>query len=409
MLAVITPLITMNPAAAAETLLSQGKPATASSVEASTFGAAKAVDGSSTTRWASAEGHDPEWIRLDLGASYSITRVLLNWEAAYGKTYQIQTSPDAASWTTIYSTSTGNGAADDLTGLSGTGRYVRMYGTARGTSYGYSLFEFQVYGSGGPAPSPSSTSSPTGAPSPSPSPTGRVDLTDPHKKDIAMQLVSSAENSSLNWRAQYAYIEDIGDGRGYTAGIIGFCSGTGDMLDLVELYTSRVPNNVLAKYLPALRAVDGTSSHSGLDPNFPADWARAAQDAAFKKAQDDERDRVYFNPAVSRAKSDGLRALGQFIYYDAIVMHGDGGDPESFSSIRANALKKAKPPSQGGNETTYLNAFLDARRVAMLAEEAHSDTSRVDTEQRVFLQQGNLDLDPPLSWHVYGDPYYIAS
>src|SRR5262245_29952809 len=57
------------------------------------------------------------------------------------------------------------------------------------------------------------------------------DLSDPAKKEIAMKLVSSAENSSLDWKAQYKYIEDIGDGRGYTAGIIGFCSGTGDMLD----------------------------------------------------------------------------------------------------------------------------------------------------------------------------------
>ncbi len=138
----------------------------------------------------------------------------------------------------------------------------------------------------------------------------RVDLFDPHKKDIAMQLVSSAENSSLDWRAQYAYIEDIGDGRGYTAGIIGFCSGTGDMLELVELYTSRVPGNVLAKYLPALRNVNGTDSHAGLDPAFAADWRTAARDAAFQRAQNDERDRVYFNPSVNQAKADGLHALG---------------------------------------------------------------------------------------------------
>ncbi|MGW0582794.1 chitosanase, partial [Streptomyces sp. NPDC002920] len=52
-----------------------------------------------------------------------------------------------------------------------------------------------------------------------------VGLDDPAKKEIAMKLVSSAENSSLDWKAQYKYIEDIGDGRGYTAGIIGFCSG----------------------------------------------------------------------------------------------------------------------------------------------------------------------------------------
>ncbi|MPY37947.1 chitosanase [Streptomyces adustus] len=233
-------------------------------------------------------------------------------------------------------------------------------------------------------------------------------LDDPAKKEIAMRLVSSAENSSLDWKAQYKYIEDIGDGRGYTAGIIGFCSGTGDMLDLVQLYTDRKPGNVLARYLPALRAVNGTDSHDGLDPSFPGDWRRAAQDSRFQQAQDDERDRVYFNPAVRQGKSDGLRALGQFTYYDAIVMHGDGDDPTSFRSIRKRALGRAKPPAQGGDETAYLNAFLDARVWAMRQEEAHSDTSRVDTEQRVFLRKGNLDLDPPLDWKVYGDSYHIG-
>ncbi|MFD3658327.1 chitosanase [Streptomyces sp. 24-1644] len=233
-------------------------------------------------------------------------------------------------------------------------------------------------------------------------------LDDPAKKDIAMQLVSSAENSSLDWRAQYKYIEDIGDGRGYTAGIIGFCSGTGDMLDLVELYTQRKPGNVLAKYLPALREVDGTDSHDGLDPGFTRDWAKAASDSAFKQAQNDERDRVYFDPAVKRGKADGIGTLGQFAYYDALVMHGDGGDSASFGSIRKRALSKAKPPSRGGNEVTYLNAFLDARVWAMKQEEAHSDTSRVDTAQRVFLKKGNLNLDPPLDWKVYGDSFHIG-
>ncbi|MEU5539577.1 chitosanase [Streptomyces sp. NPDC020362] len=233
-------------------------------------------------------------------------------------------------------------------------------------------------------------------------------LDDPAKKEIAMQLVSSAENSSLDWKAQYKYIEDIGDGRGYTAGIIGFCSGTGDMLDLVQLYTDRKPGNVLAEYLPALRRVNGSDSHSGLDPDYPKDWRRAAQDTAFQQAQNDERDRVYFNPAVARGKTDGLRALGQFTYYDAIVMHGDGDDPTSFRNIRKRALRSAKPPAQGGNETTYLNAFLDARVWAMKQEEAHSDTTRVDTEQRVFLRKGNLDLNTPLDWKVYGDGYHIG-
>jgi len=236
-----------------------------------------------------------------------------------------------------------------------------------------------------------------------------VNLDDPTRKDIAMQLVSSAENSTLNWRAQYAYIEDIGDGRGYTGGIIGFCSGTGDMLEVVTAYTAKVPGNPLAPYLPALRAVNGSDSHAGLGTGFEAAWKSAAADVAFQAAQDAERDRVYFNPAVAQAKADGLRALGQFAYYDAMVMHGPGNDASSFGGIRKAALAKAKTPAQGGDETAYLNAFLDARKAAMLTEEAHSDTSRVDTEQRVFLTAGNLDLNPPLAWKTYGDSYSITS
>ncbi|MEY9967793.1 chitosanase [Streptacidiphilus sp. MAP12-16] len=236
-----------------------------------------------------------------------------------------------------------------------------------------------------------------------------VNLTDPHKKEIAMELVSSAENSSLDWKAQYTYIEDIGDGRGYTAGIIGFCSGTGDMLELVQAYSATEPGNPLAKYLPALEKVNGSASHAGLGSAFVAAWKTAAKDPVFQSAQNGERDRVYFDPAVQQAEADGLHALGQFIYYDAIVMHGPGEDPTSFGGIRKTAMKKARTPAQGGNETTYLNAYLDARKAAMLTEAAHDDTSRVDTEQRVFLRNGNLDLNPPLTWKTYGDSYTIKS
>jgi hypothetical protein len=236
---------------------------------------------------------------------------------------------------------------------------------------------------------------------------GSSDLAEPRLKDIAMQLVSTAENSSLNWRAQFGYIEDIGDGRGYTAGIIGFCSGTSDMLALVEAYTRRSPNNRLAKYLPALRSVNGTDSHVGLDPNYPADWRAAAADAGFQQAQEDERDRAYFNPSVQQAKADGLRALGQFAYYDAIVMHGPGENSVSFGGIRRTAMARARTPAQGGDEVAYLDAFLDARVAAMKTEAAHEDTSRVDTAQRVFLRANNLDLRTPLTWKVYGDSFSI--
>jgi hypothetical protein len=139
-------------ASAADTLLSQGKPATASSQEGADVGAAMAVDGNAGTRWSS-QFADPQWLQVDLGATAVISQVVLQWEGAYGKAYQIQTSADSANWTSIYSTTTGAGGTQTLA-VTGAGRYVRMYGTQRGSGYGYSLWEFKVFGStgGGTAP-----------------------------------------------------------------------------------------------------------------------------------------------------------------------------------------------------------------------------------------------------------------
>jgi type 1 glutamine amidotransferase len=126
--------------------LAQGRPVTVSSVEpGSPHVGANAVDNNSTTRWGSAYA-DPQWISVDLGATYNFSRVRLNWEAAYAKAYQIQTSPDGTTWTTVSSKTTGDGGVDDVT-LTGTGRCVRVNGTERAlTQYGYSLWEMEVYG-----------------------------------------------------------------------------------------------------------------------------------------------------------------------------------------------------------------------------------------------------------------------
>ena len=78
------------------------------------------------------------------------------------------------------------------------------------------------------------------------------------------------------------------------------------------------------------------------------------------------------------------------------------------SLIRARALRTARTPAQGGDELAYLEAFLNARVAEMRTEEAHSDTTRVETAQRQFLRRSNLDLAAPLTWRVYGDPYRIV-
>ncbi len=126
-------------------LLSQGRPVTASSVQqGSTWVAANAVDGNTGTRWSS-DFSDPQWLEVDLGATHSIAKVVLDWETAYAVAFQIQVSDDGTTWTDIYSTTSGSGGSQPLQ-VSGSGRYVRMYGTQRATQWGYSLWEFQIFG-----------------------------------------------------------------------------------------------------------------------------------------------------------------------------------------------------------------------------------------------------------------------
>lgn len=120
------------------------RPVTASSTETVNFPASNAVDGSYGSRWSSAYV-DPSWIQVDFGSVKAVNRVVLRWEAAFGRGYQIQLSPDAATWTTVFSTTTGDGGIDDVA-VSGSGRYLRIFGTARGTQFGYSLWEIEAYG-----------------------------------------------------------------------------------------------------------------------------------------------------------------------------------------------------------------------------------------------------------------------
>ncbi|MEW2167946.1 discoidin domain-containing protein [Streptomyces sp. NPDC007084] len=154
-LAAMAALVTLplqSPAAAADLPLSQGKTATSSSDENAGTPAANAVDGNTATRWSSA-ALDTQWLQVDLGSSATISKVVLNWETAYGSDYKIQTSPDGNTWTDIKSVTGGDGGIDTLD-VSGQGRYVRMYGVHRATQYGYSLWEFQVFGSTGGTTTP---------------------------------------------------------------------------------------------------------------------------------------------------------------------------------------------------------------------------------------------------------------
>ena len=126
--------------------LALNRPILASSQESGTLTPARAVDGNTGTRWSSAYA-DQQWIYVDLGTNRSVTGVTLRWEAAYASQYQIQTSTDGTTWTTVYSDYNANGGTDTVNFAAATARYVKMYAPLRATQYGVSLWEFEVRGS----------------------------------------------------------------------------------------------------------------------------------------------------------------------------------------------------------------------------------------------------------------------
>lgn len=125
---------------------------------------ANVVDGNATTRWESAYGVDPSWISVDLGSAKTLSSVVIDWEAANAASYQVQGSNDNANWTTLAARNGGAfGNRTDTNVVSGSYRYVRIYGTARsvGNNWGYSIYELKVFGSAGASSASSASSRPT--------------------------------------------------------------------------------------------------------------------------------------------------------------------------------------------------------------------------------------------------------
>jgi chitosanase len=250
-----------------------------------------------------------------------------------------------------------------------------------------------------------------------------VTLATPVKKEIFLEMLNSAEQSTLDWTAAYSYCEDIHDGRGYTTGIAGFTTNSAGattddgpgVLGVVLFYNSVKPGNVLAKYTQALKttANAGTGSHKKIDAvgSFCADWETAAADPLFKNAQQHAFNVTAFEPARKLAEADGLGVLGQALYVDDAILNGYGGNPSLVRDV-AKAKQKAKTPAQGGNEKTYLKAFVAAYRSSILADPGHAEdgsVGRVDTMWRPLVNAGNFDLHTPLKWSMYGDTFVIAT
>lgn len=257
---------------------------------------------------------------------------------------------------------------------------------------------------------------------------GSVDIRNPTFQELAYEITSTAENSTLNWASKYNYIEDIHDNRGYTAGLSGFTSASGDMLQLVQQYTVESPNNPLASFISGLQAcvkvgfTTGASAAaaSNLGTAYITAWQNAAaNDPVFRKVQRDFRKRLYWDDALVQALADGVGPLGLAIYYDVLVNHGVGTDPQSFGGLLAAVRAANTKPAAGGNETTWLNSLIDKRNAVLVTwgDTQQQTTGRVAAHKLLVnggtvsgaTQTPKLTLAPPFKWTMYGDPYSITA
>lgn len=228
-------------------------------------------------------------------------------------------------------------------------------------------------------------------------------------KAKALQMTTACENSTT--KLQYNYAENIGDGRGITFGAVGFCTGTYDGNMLIKYYTKLNPNNNLAKYIPALDAIDrgshsgnggdSNSNTSGLDGFIQA--VNSNTDPLFKQAQIYMADQLYWNPAMKIADSIGAKnPLTQAFIYDMSVNHGEDG-AQDFINKAKSAL--GGTPATGINENTFLSKLMDLR-YSYLKTEDSAGSDRVNAFRRI-LTSGNVSLSAPFNFTVYGDTFTI--
>jgi chitosanase len=239
----------------------------------------------------------------------------------------------------------------------------------------------------------------------------------PSERDVDQvigQLVSVFENGTPE--IQYAYVEDLDDGRGLTAGRAGFCTACGDLLTVVTTYSAQVPGNPLAGYLPRLKALAASfdDSTDGLD-GFAAAWRTAAGDPVFRQVQDRVTDQLYVEPARKLADANGMRsALGLATLVDTAVQHGTQDGPDGLPDLVRRTNADMGGSAADVDETEWLREFLDIRR-SILENPTSSATSEVWGESvgRVdaldaLLDAGNLDLATPFTVDPWGDPQTIG-
>ncbi|KAI9286420.1 lysozyme-like domain-containing protein [Umbelopsis sp. AD052] len=238
-------------------------------------------------------------------------------------------------------------------------------------------------------------------------PTEKIDA---HTEKMAQLITNVFENG--NTVMGYAYVEALGDGRGYTSGYIGFTSGTNDALTVIKQYTKRKPKNGLTKYVPELtrlsklkfcdRHRNDTKKLSG----YPAAWTKTAcSDPNFVQTQLDVGFAMYLAPALKYAASVQVKSnLGKAIFYDTIINHGWQYVEPLINLPRI--LQLTGPRKHNESEKSFLNRFLVTRRQLMCCfpdDVWPPAADRVaDLQRLVSSWSRNKDLKHPVTLKIYG-------
>ena len=238
-----------------------------------------------------------------------------------------------------------------------------------------------------------------------------------NQKKVAEGLTSIWENDTP--QLAYAYAENIQDGRGYTNGRAGFCTGTGDAILVIQCYDSlrsAANGNRMVKYMPGLTTINNRFNSTGQDQastseldslgNWVSDWAASYNEtttrADFKGCQDKIVDQLYYTPAMNAARKWGLaKALSRAELYDAFINHGEDGVLvmiKATNSALGNSGQVA--PSIGYNgitESAWLQKFLEKRRDTLYGDSTWRDSVDRLAAYEAARRRGNWDFSTAIS------------
>ncbi|KAJ3059437.1 COP9/signalosome complex subunit Csn2, partial [Podochytrium sp. JEL0797] len=236
----------------------------------------------------------------------------------------------------------------------------------------------------------------------------------------------------------YPYIQNIGDARGYTTNIVGFCSGTGDLVDMLKNLQTLEPCNPLVKYLPDIQKLSksGSDQLTGL-----AGFAELVVQQGGGPTGNGPINPFYiqatWNTLAAATSSEGSNYWGQAMAlsrkYQLSLPISKGQlfdislNAGTDAAIKLASQVKVPSPASGGNETTWLLA-LQSLWLQYIQDHPSIDDQQPDRglmwqhlvnpkasgknsggQVGANNKQANLQLTLPISVNCYGSTINIAA